>query len=344
MTAAVALVLLLTVLLGLVTGFRDAPNAVALPVRFRALSPRIALLMAAVLNTVGTLLGMGMLGAGIALVGGLGALGGGALTTLTVALTVALTWGLLLWWLRMPISMTHAVLAAIAAAHLAAHVALGLPLDEAFSRDARRDVLLGLTLSPVLAWGLTRLLTPLVVRLGTTGTTVNVQHRARLALALSSGMTALGHGLQAGQRLGTVWLLTAAGALGAGLPADTDLTWPYILSAVVFAAAVGAGTLGGAWRIGWTLTERLVILDPLRASVAAAVPAVLLFLGSLLLHLPLSSTHTLTASIVAAGQTQTYASVRWPTLARVVAWWLLTPLVCGALAFALGLVTLRILG
>ena len=46
MTAAVALVLLLTVLLGLVTGFRDAPNAVALPVRFRALSPRIALLMA----------------------------------------------------------------------------------------------------------------------------------------------------------------------------------------------------------------------------------------------------------------------------------------------------------
>ena len=51
MTAAVALVLLLTVLLGLVTGFRDAPNAVALPVRFRALSPRIALLMAAVLNT-----------------------------------------------------------------------------------------------------------------------------------------------------------------------------------------------------------------------------------------------------------------------------------------------------
>lgn len=344
MTAVLALVLLLTVLLGLLVGFRDAPNAVALPVRFRALSPRIALVMAAVLNTVGTLVGMALLGAGVALVGGLQALADGALATLAVALVVALAWGLLMWWLRMPVSMTHAVLASIAAAHLAAHVALGVPLDEAFSRDAHRDVVLSLALSPVLAWGLTRLLTPLVVRLGTTGTTVNVQHRARLALALSSGMTALGHGVQAGQRLGMVWLLTAAGALGAGLPAGTDLTWPFAASAVVFAAAVGVGTLGGAWRIGWTLTERLVILDPLRASVAAAVPAALLFLGSLLLHLPLSSTHTLTASIVAAGQTQTYASVRWPTLARVVAWWLLTPLVCGALAFALGLVALRLLG
>ncbi|MEJ8564084.1 inorganic phosphate transporter [Micrococcus sp. GPGPB33] len=72
-------------------------------------------------------------------------------------------------------------------------------------------------------------------------------------------------------------------------------------------------------------------LDPLRASVAAVIPAGLLFVGSLVFHLPLSSTHTATAAIVGAGQTQTYASVRWPTVLRVVGWWLLTPVACALL-------------
>ena len=139
----------------------------------------------------------------------------------------------------------------------------------------------------------------------------------------------MGHGLQAGQRMGVLWAAVLVGS-GSVLAPDA-LTAEFVGGAFLFALAVGLGTLGGAWRIAWTLTERLVRLDPLRASVAAVIPAGLLFVGSLVFHLPLSSTHTATAAIVGAGQTQTYASVRWPTVLRVVGWWVLTPVACALL-------------
>lgn len=329
MTPGLAVVALLLCALAAMTGFRDAPNAVALPVRFRALTPRLALVMTALLNAVGALLGIGLITLSVhyftspAVRGDVGPLAVG------VTAVVAVLWGLLLWWRRLPGSTTHAVLSALAGAHLAVQLSLHDDLAGSILESVRVEVVLSLLLSPVIAWGLARLLTGPVVQVATTGTTVNVQHRARIALAVSAGAMAMGHGLQAGQRVGVLW---AAVLLGSGAALSPDaLTAEFVVVSVLFALAIALGTLGGAWRIAWTLTERLVRLDPLRASVAAVVPAGLLFVGSLVLHLPLSSTHTATAAIVGAGQTQTYASVRWPTVLRVGGWWLLTPVVCAAL-------------
>lgn len=329
MTPGTAVVLLLLCALGAMTGFRDAPNAAALPVRFRALTPRLALVMTAVLNAVGALLGIGFITLSVRYFTSPVVRGDAGPLAVGVTAVVTILWGLLLWWRRLPGSSTHALLSALAGSHLAVHLSLRDDLADSILETIRVEVLLSLVLSPVIAWGLARLLTRPVVQVATTGTTVNVQHRARTALAVSAGAMAMGHGLQSGQRLGILWtavFLGAGSTLAPGAPSPE-----FVLGAVLFALAVGLGTLGGAWRIAWTLTERLVRLDPLRASVAAVVPAGLLFAGSLVLHLPLSSTHTATAAIVGAGQTQTYASVRWPTVLRVVGWWLLTPVVCAAL-------------
>lgn len=335
MTTGTLLVFSLLCVLGAVIGFRDAPNAVALPVRFRALTPRVALVMAAALNAVGVLLGMLLISLSVTFFSPSFVAGPAGRVTVGTAAVVATAWGLLLWWRRMPGSTTHALFAALAGAHLAAHLTQGQALQPAVLAQIRWEVAVSLLLSPVLAWGLARLITPPVVRLATTGSTVNVQHRARLVLAVSGGVSAVGHGVQSGQRLGLLWALTL---LGAGVPlAEPWRPGLFGTSAALFALAVAVGTLGGAWRIAWTLTERLVRLDPLRAAVAAAVPAGLLFLGSFVLHLPLSSTHTATAGIVGAGQTQTYASVRWAPVARVALWWVLTPLACAAVALLVAL-------
>ena len=48
--------ILLTLAFTVINGFHDASNAVALPVRFNALTPRVALWMGAVFNLVGALL------------------------------------------------------------------------------------------------------------------------------------------------------------------------------------------------------------------------------------------------------------------------------------------------
>ncbi|MCK6096073.1 inorganic phosphate transporter [Micrococcus sp. EYE_162] len=338
MTAGLGIVFALLCLFGVVMGFRDAPNSVALPVRFRALTPRLALVMAALLNGIGVVLGMGLITLSVSFFTPHVMSGVVGHITVATAVLVAVAWGLLMWWRRIPGSTTHALLAALAGAHLASHLELGHELELVVMDRVGWEVAVGLLLSPLLAWGLARVLTPPLVRLGTTGSTVNVQHRARIALAVSGGATAVGHGVQGGQRLGLLWAIFF---MGAGVPPGAPTaSWVFGLSAAVFALAMAMGTLGGAWRIAWTLTERLVALDPLRAAVAAAVPAGLLFVGSLVLHLPLSSTHTLTAGIVGAGQTQTYASVRWPQVLRVVAWWLLTPLACLGAALLLGLALL----
>lgn len=337
-------VLVLLLAVGGLMGFRDAPNAVALAVRFRALTPRVALILSALLNAVGVLLGALVLTLGLPLMVAGGTARPEVVALVGVAAAVTLGWGVLAWRFRAPTSTTHALLASLAAAHVASVSALGSGLDPAFENGARWEVAASLLLSPVLAWGLARLTARPVLRLATTGTTVNVQRRARIALAVSTGLIALGHGVQAALRLLPLAVLAATAAVGTGLPPGTELSAAFVAAAAVLAAAVGIGTLGGAWGIAWTLTERLVILDPLRAAVAAVVPAVLLFAGTLLLHLPLSSTHTGVAGIVGAGQTQSYASVRWGAVARVAVWWVATPLVCGSLAFAAGAVLLPLLG
>lgn len=338
MTVALLLVLLLVTGLGVLIGVRDAPNAVALAVRYRALTPRAALALAATLNAVGVVLGALVPALALGTAPAVSERSPATLLVVGVAAAVGIAWGVLLWRRRIPASTTHALLAALAGGHLATGSAPGTALDPALHQEFGTEVLLSLAISPLLAWGIARLLAPAVVRIGTTGATVNVQHRARVSLAVSTGLSSLGHGVQAAQRLCVLWLLAlaAGGWPGALTPTST------VVAAAVFAVAVGAGTLGGGWRIARTLTERLVVLDPLRAAVAAAVPAALLFVGSFLLHLPLSSSHTVTAGIVGAGQTQSFASVRWPTVLSVLAWWVATPLVCGAAAYGLTMLILPV--
>lgn len=333
MIVGLALTFLVICGLGVLTGFRDAPNSVALAVRFRALSPRIALQLTAAMKALGVLFGTGLMTLYAAFFLHPETNGWPGLVTTSVAILVTVGWGLLMWWHRIPGSTTHSLISSLWGTTLAAYLAVGTHEVHRIGSHVQWELFVGLIVSPLLAWGVARLLTPPVVRLGTTGSTVRVQHRARLALAVSTSASAFGHGMQTGQRMGILWGLALASAGVVGFEALTPAQlWTC---AAVFAAAVAAGTLGGAWRISWTLTERLVTLDPLRASVAAGTAATWLLFGSLLLHMPMSATHMTVTSIVGAGQDQTFSSVRWGQLARVALWWVATPAVCLVLSFVL---------
>lgn len=319
--------------LGVLTGFRDAPNSVALAVRFRALAPRISLQLTAAMKALGAFFGTTLMTFYAAFFLHTETNGWPGLATTSVAILVTVGWGLLMWWHRIPGSTTHSLISALWGTTLAAHLAVGTDQIEHIGSSVQWELFVGLLISPLVAWAFARLLTRPLVRLGTTGSTVRVQHRARLALAVSTSASAFGHGMQTGQRMGILWALALASAGATGMEAlPPAQLWTC---AGVFAVAVAIGTLGGAWRISWTLTERLVALDPLRASVAAGTAAAWLFFGSLLLHMPMSSTHMTVASIVGAGQDQTFASVRWGQLGRVFLWWIATPAVCLVLSFIL---------
>lgn len=319
--------LLLLTVHALVTGMRDAPNAIALPVRTRALTAPAALWLAAGMNFLGAILAGGLVMVVTEDVLQMVPTNTTGLLLLSVALMVSTAWALAAWWRGMPISTTHALTTALGGAALALWVTGDLDRVDHQLGDLVLVILLALSLSPVAAWLLAWLVVTPSVWISRDAAPGAVNHRARMMLAVSGAANALGHGVQIGQRLG---LITALALSSAGISAGTGW-WIPLASGLVLAA----GTLMGGWRIAHTLTEKLVQLDPMRSAVASSVSAALLFLGSFALHLPLSSTHTAVAAIVGAGQRQPYTAVRWPQVIRVVLYSVATLVICFGTALIL---------
>lgn len=314
--------LVLLVIHGLVTGMRDAPNAVALPVRARALTPSAALLLAAIMNFIGAVLSGGLVILLTDDVLRLVPTDNSGLMLLAVSLVVATGWAIGAWWKGMPISSTHALTAALGGSALALWITGDLISVDSALGGITLGLLLALLISPGIAWLLAWLMVTPSVYVSRDAAPGAVNFRARLILAVCSAANALAHGVQIGQRLGLVAGITLAAA---GL-ASAQGWWIPVGCGLVLAI----GTLFGGWRIAHTLTERIVQLDPLRSAVAAGVSAAMAFIGSFVLHLPLSTTHLAVAAIVGAGQRQPYTAVRWPIVTRVVVYALSTLVVCFA--------------
>lgn len=315
-------------LFAFLNGFRDASAAVALSVRTRALTPSIAVLLAGVFNCLGALSSVALISAfadRLFMVPP----GRHGLVLLLSALVAAALWGIYLWWRGYPSSSTHALISALVGASLGSAV-LGHPPLADINTTMLTLVLLPLLVSPIVAFvlGFVGVYPTSWAARNTAPSMVN--RRMRQLQSVGGAAVAFGHGLQDGQRTTAVVLfaLVAAGVAGAG---DIPL-WVVLFTAVFLTA----GTVAGGWRISYTLGNRLVRLDPLRGFVAQMVGAGLLFVGAIGLHMPLSTTHTVTAAVVGAGSNQRFAAINGRVMARIAGAWIATPVAClllGALFF-----------
>lgn len=308
-----------------VAGLHDVPNSIAIPVRTRALTPRIAVRVAAAFNTLGVLLALPL---GLYLYSwfefpqmdpGL------TLAVLLSALLTVLGWNLFTYFQGMPTSTTHALLAALLGGALAAVLVGGASTDDVWGLPWLAP-LLTLLLSPLVAFGLAYLLVFLAVRVARGEDPDAVNRVSRGLQSVSVGVTSLGTGLQQGQRFSFVLLV----ALAAGGVSDPE-GW-LGLSYVLFALLIGAGAWHGGWRIGHVLAHRLVAIDPLRGMVATTATSGLLFVGSLGLALPLSTSLTAASAIMGAGSNQRFATVNWKQLRRIALYWAATPILSGLVA------------
>ncbi|GAA1336492.1 inorganic phosphate transporter [Arthrobacter roseus] len=298
-----------------VNGFHDVSNSAATAVRTRALTPTIAVLLVAVFNVAGALMGTGIVvlftDEWVSLPSGTVGLG-----ILLAGLVSAIVWGILTWLWRMPSSSTHALLggligSGLAAAYLGGH-------DIADANSAIWQIILPLLLSPVVAFVLSYVMVYPAMWLMRYSSPRQANTGSRMAQAVLTGAFALGHGLQDGQRTMAVILLglVAAGyATGSSMP-----LWVQVFAAVLLAG----GSLFGGWRISHTLAEKLVRVDPLRGMTAQGVSSAMLFFGAVALHMPLSSTHTVASAIVGAGANQRFATIRLTMVRRILLTWLAT--------------------
>src|SRR5699024_5559814 len=130
--------------------------------------------------------------------------------------------------------------------------------------------------------------------------------------AIGSAANALVHGVQYGQRSYIVLVMSIAAA---GVDALSD--WVIAASVVLL---VGLGSMVTAWRVNYALARRITILDPLHSAVASSTSALLLLIGSFMLHIPLSSSLTTVAAITGAGTAQDNGVIRWVQVLRLMSY------------------------
>lgn len=311
-----AAVLCLSGAYAFINGFHDVSNSVATSVRTRALTPGVAVVLAAVFNLTGALvsttLAITLAGAFVQLPPGANGLG-----ILTAGLLAACGWGVWTWWRRIPSSSTHALVGGIVGSGAASTLVGGPNIAESY-RLIWEQIVLPLLLSPLVAFALAYLLVFPVTWLMRYVNPGRGDAGNRMAQAVFTSAFSLGHGLQDGQRTMAVIVLAlvAAGHLDhGGIP-----LWVQVFAGAMLAA----GTLCGGWRISHTLGSRLVRIDPLRGMSAQAASSGMLFLGGLWLNMPLSSTQVMTSAIVGAGVNQRFSTVRLIPLREVLVTWLST--------------------
>ncbi len=311
--ALVVLVVALALSFDFTNGFHDAANAIATSVSTRALTPRVALLMAAVMNFAGALLGTEVAETiATSIVNLSGADTHAELTVVLCALLGAITWNLITWWFGLPSSSTHALIGGLVGAGIAG----GMSVYWSAIVD---KVVLPMIISPLVGFGLAFAVMIGVMWIFRNAAPAKAHRRFRIAQTASAAAMALGHGLQDAQKtMGVIYLalLTVGWA-----NADEGIPLWVKLSA---AAAISAGTYSGGWRIMRTLGRKIIELDPARGFVAESVSALVLYVNAFALHAPVSTTHTITSAIMGVGATRRLSAVRWGVAKNIAVAWVLT--------------------
>lgn len=311
--ALVVLVVALALGFDYTNGFHDAANAIATSVSTRALTPRAALIMAAVMNFLGALLGTEVAETiAKSIVNLEGAPPHSALVVVLCALVGAITWNLITWWFGLPSSSTHALIGGLVGAGLAG--GLGI-----YGTAILDKVVYPMIFSPLVGFGVAFVVMIGVLWLFQKAAPTKTNRRFRHAQTVSAAAMALGHGLQDAQKtMGVIFM--ALLTVGWANPGDGIPLWVKLAAA----AAISAGTYAGGWRIMRTLGRKIIELDPARGFVAESVSAIVLYVNAFVLHAPVSTTHTITSAIMGVGATKRLSAVRWGVAKNIGIAWILT--------------------
>jgi inorganic phosphate transporter, PiT family len=292
-------------------GFHDTANSIATSVSTRALSPRAAVAMAAVLNFAGAFVSF-KVAATIAT----GIVDQDAITLdiVLAGLVGAITWNLVTWFFGLPSSSSHALIGGMLGSAVFAS-----GWDVVNWEGLKEKVLIPSLAAPFLgvaiAFVLILAITPLIARRPPS----RVNRFFRRAQLISGGFVAFTHGTNDAQKtMGIIALaLVASGDLSA------DFERPPLWVIVSAALAMAAGTYAGGWRIIRTLGQRIAKIDPPQGFAAQTACAGILW-GTAHYGFPVSTTHTISGSVLGAGAARGFSAVRWGVAGNILVAWIFT--------------------
>lgn len=305
--------LLLTIAVALgfdfTNGFHDTANAVATSVSTRALTPRMAVLVAAGANFAGA-----FVTTAVAKTVGKGIIDTGLATEKTVlaALIGAIFWNLLTWWFGLPSSSSHALFGGLIGAALVQSGNAGVEWHGIVHK-----IVLPALVAPTLAFFAAFVLLIAIYWAFSWITRGAANRLFRLGQLASGTFVAFTHGANDAQK--------TMGVIALALFTHGTIDEFYIPTWVKIAAgtAIALGTYVGGWRIMRTLGQRLYSMEP-EAGFAAQTSAATTIYVATHLGYPLSTTHVISGGVLGAGATQRLSAVRWGIAGNIVAAWILT--------------------
>jgi PiT family inorganic phosphate transporter len=300
-------------------GFHDTANAVATSVSTRALTPRMAVFIAAVANLAGA-----FVTTAVAKTVGKGIIDTGLATDKTVlaALIGAIVWNLITWWLGLPSSSSHALIGGLVGAALVQSGSVGVQWH-GLAHSVIVPALFAPVIAFVAAFGLLLAIFWIFFRM-----TVGAANRTfRLGQLASGTFVAFTHGANDAQK--TMGVIALALFTNGSIDHFYIPTWVKIAAGV----AIGAGTYVGGWRIMRTLGQRIFDIEPASGFAAQTSAGATIYLATHLGY-PLSTTHVISGAVMGAGATKRFSAVRWGIAGNIVTAWILTIPAAGLVAAA----------
>jgi len=311
----VVLVIALALFFDFTNGFHDTANAMATPIATGALKPKVAVLLAAILNLVGAFLSTEVAKT----------ISGGLIYEDQISATVfpavifagligAITWNMVTWLLGLPSSSSHALFGGLIGATIVGVGASAVNFGVVLSKIVLPALIAPVT-AGIIAYSATKLAYAITRRYDARP---DGRPGFRFGQIFTSSLVALAHGTNDAQKtMGVITLtLIAAGLQPAG-------SAPHIWVIAACAAAIAIGTYTGGWRIIKTLGTGLTAVKPAQGF-AAEVSTASTILASSHLGFALSTTHVASGSVIGSGLGRRGSVVRWATARRIVTGWVFT--------------------
>ncbi|MEO8212403.1 MAG: inorganic phosphate transporter [Myxococcales bacterium] len=342
MDSLIFLIVVLLVVLGftLTNGFHDAANAIATVVSTKVLTPRQAVILAAVTNFIGALGGTA-----VAKTIGAGMVDAHFITIHTVfcAMVGGIIWNLLTWYYGIPSSSSHALIGGLLGAALASAknnwdvILWSYPKVDPHTGRVTMEgiyhkVIIPMLSSPVLGFVAGFLLMGVLLAIIRSWRPIWVNRIFGKAQLVSASYMGWAHGFADGQKTMGIMALAL-------FAASSSVDWDHAPAALHFlhtpkfeiatwvkwtcGSAMAIGTYVGGWRIIHTLGHKLVRIKPVHGFAAECTGATILFIAGVF-GMPVSTTHAITTSIMGVGCARRFSALNYSLVERILWTWLFT--------------------
>ncbi|MBS4193512.1 inorganic phosphate transporter [Lederbergia citri] len=301
-----------------INGFHDTANAIATSVSTKALKPRHAIILAATMNFVGALTFTGVAKTITKDIVDPFTLGNGT-TVILAALISAIAWNLITWYYGIPSSSSHALIGSIAGAAIAA-AGFGVIKYAGFLK-----IIQALIFSPLIAFGVGFIIYTIFKMEFKNLSLTKTNKGFRYIQIATAALQSYTHGTNDAQK--SMGIITMA-LIASNYHTTTDIPFWVQFSC---AAAMGLGTSVGGWKIIKTVGGKIMKIRPVNG-VAADLSSALIIFGATYIHLPVSTTHVITSSILGVGSAHRVRGVKWDTAQRMLITWVITLPITGLLA------------